>query len=56
MLNGLSEHDRLLEIELNSCRDAARCYEIADAAESDVLAIEANYKSIRLYNESQYWK
>ena len=37
-IDGLSEHDRVLEDELNKCKDACRCHEIADEAESDILA------------------
>lgn len=53
-IDGLSEHDRFLEAELNKCKDACRCHEIAEEAESDVLAMEANRKSIRLYRDEEF--
>jgi hypothetical protein len=53
-IDGLSEHDRVLEDELNKCNDAYRCHEIAEQAENGFLAMEANRKSIRLYREEEY--
>ena len=53
-IDGLSENDRILEDELNKCKDACRCHEIAEESESDVLAMEANRKSIRLYRAEEF--
>lgn len=53
-IENLSERDAILEKELNRCNDAHRCLEIAEEAESDKLAMEAHYKSIRLYRQEEY--
>lgn len=53
-IDGLSEADRLLQEELNNCRDAYQCALIAEQAESDLLRMEANSKCIRLYRQEEY--
>ena len=53
-IDGLSEHDKILEEELNRCTDAYRCSLIAEEAESERLRMEANYKCIRLYRQEEY--
>lgn len=54
-IDNLSEHDAFLLDELNRCRDAHRCYQIAEEAESDLLKMEANRKCIRIYREDEYF-
>ena len=53
-IDGLSDNDKLLEEELNNCRDAYQCALIAEQAESDQLRMAANYKCIRLYRQEEY--
>lgn len=53
-IENLSEHDRLLQDELNRCTDSYRCSLIAEQAESDRLRMEANYKCIRLHRQEEY--
>ena len=54
LIEGLSENDRMLEDELNRCRDAYRCYEIAEEAEDATLRLEAHKKCIRLHRQEEY--
>lgn len=54
-IDNLSEHDKILEDELNRCRDAFRCFQLAGEAENEVLKMEANRKSIRIYREDEYF-
>lgn len=53
-IENLSEHDRILEDELNRCDDAYRCWRIAEEALDERLKMEANKKCIRLYRRDEY--